>query len=155
MKLKAGFSRRVQRTKNAELNPYSEREHSETLEQGDPNLLPEFINLAELGIIKDFKGGYLFATAYHQHINNPIQRVNKVFNDTILNRVFTNAGKANLWGVEFGTNMKPVKWWQLYLGGNIYNYKISGNIFNNAIAIQNADWVYSVNVSSTSQLSPT
>lgn len=155
MKLKAGYSRRVQRTKNSELNPYPEREHSETLEQGDPDLLPEFINLAELGIIKDFKQGSFFATAYHQHITNPIQRVNKVFTDTILNRVFTNAGKANLWGVEFGSNSKPLKWWQLYVGGNIYNYKISGNIFNNTIAIQNSDWVYSVNVNSTFQLSPT
>jgi len=154
-KLKAGFSRRVQRTKNSELNPFPEREHSETLEQGDPNLLPEFINLAEVGFIKDFSKGSFFVTSYYQHITNPIQRVNKVFTDTILNRVFTNAGKANLFGVEFGANIKPVKWWQLYLGGNIYNYKINGNIFNNTVAIQNADWVYSVNANTTFQLSPT
>src|SRR5690606_38533987 len=61
-KAKAGVSRRVQRTSNFELNPIPEREHSETLEQGDANLLPEFIYLAELGIIRDFKLGSFFTT---------------------------------------------------------------------------------------------
>jgi ferric enterobactin receptor len=154
-KLKAGFSRRVQRTKNTELNPYPEREHSETLEQGDPNLLPEFINLLELGLTKDFKQGSVFATAYYQQVTNPIQRVNKVFNDSILNRVFTNAGKANLWGLEAGTNIKPTKWWQLYVGANIYNYHIDGKIFNNTIAINNSDWVYSINTNTSFQLAKT
>ena len=40
---KLGYSRRVQRNTNLQLNPLPEREHSETLEQGDPNLLPEFV----------------------------------------------------------------------------------------------------------------
>jgi hypothetical protein len=36
---KAAYNCRVQRTTSLELNPLPEREHSETLEQGDPNLL--------------------------------------------------------------------------------------------------------------------
>jgi len=56
-KLKADYSRRIQRTANFELNPFPEREHSETLEQGDPNLLPELVGITEAGIIKDFEGG--------------------------------------------------------------------------------------------------
>ena len=31
------------------MNPFPEREHAETLEQGDPDLRPEFIDLIELG----------------------------------------------------------------------------------------------------------
>src|SRR3546814_1397706 len=49
-RVKAAYSRRVQRSTNNELNPYPEREHSETLEQGDPDILPEFIGLTELGM---------------------------------------------------------------------------------------------------------
>ena len=86
-KAKAGFSRRVQRTNNFELNPIPEREHSETLERGDANLLPEFIYLAEAGLIKNFSSGSVFSTIYYQDIKNPIQRVNSVYADTILNRV--------------------------------------------------------------------
>lgn len=155
VKLKAGYSRRVQRTKNNELNPYPEREHSETLEQGDPDLLPEFIDGLELGLTRNFRLGSFFTTLYHQQVTNPIQRVNKVYNDSILNRVFTNAGRANLWGAEVGGSVKPTKWWQLYAGGNVYKYTIDGNIFNNTIKVNNAAWVYSLNANSSFQFSPT
>ena len=144
-KVKAAFSRRIQRTTNFELNPFPEREHSETLEQGDPNLLPTFTSLAELGIIRDFTNGSLFITAYYQHTKDPVQRLNSIYNDTILNRIYTNAGKANQWGTEAGITAKPAKWLQLYIGGNVYDYHISGVLFNNAIDFSNHGWVYSFN----------
>lgn len=148
---KMGYSKRVQRNNNFELNPIPEREHSETLEQGDPDLLPQFVDLVELGMNHTFKKGTLFATLYYQNIKNPIQRVNSVYADTILNRVFTNAEKARLLGLEFGTNLKPLKWMSLFVGGNVYNYKISGNldILEKTSIVNNSNWVYSVTANST------
>lgn len=152
--VKAGYSKRVQRNNNFELNPIPEREHSETLEQGDPDLLPQFVDLVELGFNHTFKNGTVFTTLYHQNIKNPIQRVNSVYADTILNRVFTNAEKARLFGFEFGTNYKPKKWVSIFVGGNIYNYKISGNlnVLEEISAINNSNWVYSLNANSTFNL---
>ncbi|MRX48796.1 TonB-dependent receptor domain-containing protein [Pedobacter puniceum] len=144
-KLKGGFSRRVQRSTNNELNPYAEREHSETLEQGDPTILPEFINLTELGLIKDFTKGSVFATLYNQQITNVVNRVNSVYADTVLNRIYTNAGDASLWGIETGLNVKPTKWWSAYLGVNIYDYQIKGALFNNTVAVNNSGLAYSIN----------
>ncbi|GGF28607.1 TonB-dependent receptor domain-containing protein [Flavobacterium limi] len=151
---KAGYSKRVQRNNNSELNPIPEREHSETLEQGDPDLLPQFIDLAELGINHTFKKGTLFATLYYQNIKNPVQRVNSVYNDTILNRVYTNAERARLYGVEMGTNLKPWKWVSLYLGANMYNYRINGrlDVLGEASTVDNSDWVYSLNSNCTFSL---
>lgn len=148
---KIGYSKRVQRNNNSELNPIPEREHSETLEQGDPDLLPQFVDLAEVGINHTFKKGTFFSTLYYQNIKNPIQRVNSVYNDTILNRVYTNAENARLYGVEFGTNYKPKKWLALYLGANIYNYKISGDldVLGETSTVNNSDWVYSINANGT------
>lgn len=154
-KLKTAYSRRVQRSKNNELNPYPEREHSETLEQGDPNLLPEFVHLAELGIIKEYKTGSLFLTAYYQQIKNPVNRVNSVFNDTILNRLYTNAGKARLWGMETGITVKPSKKMQLYVDANLYNYKITGSLFGGNVPVNNSKWTYSVNSNASLQLTST
>ncbi|WP_207422485.1 TonB-dependent receptor domain-containing protein [Desertivirga brevis] len=152
LKLKAGYSKRVQRSTNNELNPYPEREHSETLEQGDPKIRPEFVGLAELGLIKDFRKGSVSLTLYNQNIRNVINRVNSVYNDTILNRIFTNAGKANLWGAELGTNFKPVKWYQFYIGANIYDYTLKGSLFNNEVSVNSSSWVYSINTNSNIQL---
>jgi len=157
LKLKAGYSRRIQRTNNYELNPIPEREHSETLEQGDPDLKPSFIDLAELGLTRTFKKGSFFTTVYYQNVKNPIQRVNSVYADTILNRVFTNAGKARSFGLELGTNLQPVKWWSLYLGGNVYNYKVSGdlNVLGSSSVINNANWVFSINANTSFKLNKT
>jgi len=154
-KTKAGLSRRIQRTNNFELNPIPEREHSETLEQGDADLLPEFIYLMELGSIKSFKQGSFFTTLYFQDVKNPIQRVNSVYADTILNRIFTNAGKAHRYGIETGTNLQATKWWQLYLGANLYKYDIKGTLFDNTVNVENSDWVYSINFNTDIQLNPT
>ena len=157
LKLKAGYSRRIQRTNNYELNPIPEREHSETLEQGDPDLKPSFIDLAELGLTRTFKKGSFFTTLYYQNIKNPIQRVNSVYADTILNRVFTNAEKARSFGFEMGANLQPVKWWSLYLGANVYNYKVSGNlnVLGSNSVVNNANWVFSINANTSFKLNKT
>lgn len=147
-KLKAGYSRRIQRTTNNQLNPIAEREHSESLEQGDPDVLPELVDISELGLIKKFRKGSAFSTLYWQGIKNPIQRVNSIYNDSILNRLFTNAGKARSLGLELGTTLQINQWWNLYAGGNIYNYKIKGSVTILGITtpIYNEAWVYSFNV---------
>jgi ferric enterobactin receptor len=154
---KAGYSKRVQRTTNFELNPIPEREHSETLEQGDPDLKPEFVDLAEFGLVRTFNNGSFFATLYYQNVKNPIQRVNSVYADTILNRVFTNADRARSIGLEIGTNLQPVKWWSLYLGGNLYNYTINGilNIVGSKSYVSNSNWVYSINANTNFKLGST
>ena len=152
-KAKAGLSRRVQRTNNFELNPIPEREHSETLERGDANLLPEFIYLAEAGLTKNFSSGSIFSTIYYQDIKNPIQRVNSVYADTILNRVYTNADKASRLGLELGVNYSPAKWAQLYLGANVYRSSVSGLILNYPNPQRNSAWVNSINANMNFQLS--
>jgi outer membrane receptor protein involved in Fe transport len=157
LKLKAGYSRRIQRATNNQLNPIPEREHSETLEIGDPDLKPEFVDLAELGLIKSFEdGGSVFLTAYYMHGKNPMQRVNSVYNDTILFRVYTNVESTESVGFESGLDWDPTKWWELYIGANVYHQKYSGDlkIFDDpVIDVNNSGWGYSFNLNTTFSLS--
>jgi len=150
--VKMSYTRRIKRTNNFELNPLPEREHSETLEQGDAELLPELISTFETGFEKTFAKGSFYATAYYQDVKNPIQRVNKIFNDTILNRVFTNAGRANQVGIETNYTYQINKIWNSLIGGNVYKYGIKGTLFNNSIAIKNSSWVYSINATESFSL---
>ncbi|MEO6287465.1 MAG: outer membrane beta-barrel family protein [Dyadobacter sp.] len=152
---KAGYSKRVQRSTNSELNPFPEREHSETLESGDPDILPELIDLTEIGVVKDFKKGSVFATLYNQRIKNVVNRVNSVYNDTILNRIYTNAGLATSWGLEAGTTFNVNRWWQWYAGGNVYRYKIKGSLFDKNVNVNTSSVVYSINANTTFKVSPT
>jgi outer membrane receptor protein involved in Fe transport len=143
--LKTSYTRRVKRTNNFELNPLPEREHAETLEQGDPNLLPELTGALELGLEKSWQKSNLNFTIYRQDIKNPIQRVNKVYNDTILNRIFTNASRALQIGMEVNVTNSITPYWQSLISGNLYRYKIDGTIFDGAVNVSNASTIYSIN----------
>ncbi|MDH5398473.1 MAG: TonB-dependent receptor family protein [Cyclobacteriaceae bacterium] len=151
--IKASYSKRVERTTTFKMNPFPEREHSETLEQGDPELLPEFIDLVEVGVVKDFGENSLYATGYYRHVKNLINRVNTVYNDSILNRIYSNVGTGTAAGVEYGSEFKIVNGWKLFYGANIYKYIISGTF--DAQPINTNAWVYSINANTTVDFSKT
>ncbi|MGK0328450.1 outer membrane beta-barrel protein [Polaribacter sp.] len=153
-KIKAAYSRRVQRTTTFKMNPFREREHSETLEQGDKNLLPEFVDLVEIGISKRYKkGNSVYATAYLRNVKNLVNRVNEVFNDTILDRIYTNVGRGKSLGLELGAQLKPTENWSNFIGVNVFNFDIHGAYKGDEIS-SNATQ-YSINLNSTYQLNRT
>lgn len=151
--IKGAYSRRVERTTTFKMNPFPEREHSETLEQGDPSLLPEFIDLVETGLVKDFGENSVYATAYYRHVKNLVNRVNTVYNDTILNRIYSNVGNGRSIGMELGLELNPGSNWKVFAGGNLYRYRISGSFDERPI--NNAAWVYSINANTSFDFSPT
>lgn len=141
---KAGYSRRIDRTTTFKMTPFPEREHNETLEQGDAELLPELTDLFELGLVTNFGDNSAFATAYYRHTRDVINRVNTVYNDTILNRIYTNVGDADAVGLELGLMLFPTgKDWRVSLGGNVFRYQIQGEVFGDEVDTGN--WVYSLN----------
>ncbi len=152
LKLKAGYSRRIAHTTSNMMNPFPARRHSEVFEIGDPELLPEYIDGTEIGVIKDFGDNSFFLNIYHKRTRNVINRVNTVYNDTILYRTYTNAGTANAFGGEAGVDLKPAKWWTFYAGVNIYNYRISGNVYNSPVNTSGVN--YSVNANTAFSIRP-
>ena len=151
--LKAAYSRRIERTTTFKMTPFPEREHSETLEQGDAELLPEFIDVVELGLIKNWQDHEAYLTGYWRNTANVVNRVNTIYNDSILNRIYTNAGTATAFGVEMGFTIYPAKWFRLVVGANIFNYRIKGDLFGEAI--NTSSTIYSHNSNALFTLSPT
>jgi len=150
-KIKFTYTKRVQRTTTFKMNPFPEREHSETLEQGDPNLLPEFIDNFEIGYNNSFSKNFsFFSNLFVRKTNNLINRVNTVYNDSILNRIYSNVGNSNLYGLELGLQLKPSNKWNNYFGGNIFYQDIVGEFDN--LSVSTDALVYSFNFNSTYKL---
>lgn len=150
--LKLAYSKRIERTTTFKMNPFPEREHSETLEQGDPNLRPELVDQIELGVShKNTKGDALFSTLYFRKVNHLINRVNTVYNDTILNRIYSNVGKGTTFGAEFGSEFSVRERWKNLASVNLYNYEIEGSFDNKPI--DSKSLIYSINFNSTYRFS--
>ena len=162
--IKMAYSKRVERTTTFKMNSFAEREHSEVFEQGDNTLLPEFIDLVELGVNEKLKGGNsVYATAYFRHLDNVINRVNTLAYqangqviDSIINRVYSNVGKSNSLGLELGATLKPTDNWTNFIGVNVYNYDIDGVLnfrhrdgLERNYDIDSKSTIYSINLNST------
>ncbi|MFP5043057.1 outer membrane beta-barrel protein, partial [Parasediminibacterium sp. JCM 36343] len=75
------------------------------------------------------------------------------FNDTILNRIYTNASYAEQYGVETGLTLHLNNWWQCLVGLNVFESKVSGSIFNGKVAVHNSKLAYTWNTTQTFKLS--
>ncbi|MBL6591706.1 MAG: TonB-dependent receptor [Flavobacteriaceae bacterium] len=147
-KLKLAYSKRVERTTTFKMNPFPEREHTETLEQGDPNLKPELIDQIEIGFEKKLKNNNkIFSSLYLRNTKNVVNRVNTVYNDSILNRIYSNVGNSRTIGIEIGADLNKSKKWKSFIGGNIYNYDLNGSFDNRPIKTNSI--IYSLNLNST------
>ena len=148
LSINMAYSKRIERTTTFKMNPFPEREHSETLEQGDPNLHPELIDQVEFGINKKTKkGNSRFFRIYYRSIKDLINRVNTVYNDTILNRIYSNVGNAKVIGRENGGEYNLGKKLKIFYSTSFYYYIIKGS-FDDQI-INTDDYVYSLNLNST------
>tara|TARA_B100001063_G_scaffold73533_1_gene67693 strand:- start:9728 stop:12211 length:2484 start_codon:yes stop_codon:yes gene_type:complete len=151
-KIKLAYSKRIERTTTFKMNPFPEREHTETLEQGDPNLKPEFIDQLEIGFEKKLNNNNrLFSTLYFRNTKNVVNRVNTVYNDSVLNRIYSNVGNAKTIGFELGAEINKSNKWNSFIGTNVFNYDLKGSFDDKPV--NNNSIIYSLNLNSTYKFS--
>lgn len=120
------YSRRIDRPTTKLMSPFKNHRHAETIENGDPNLLPEIADVFEAGISKSFQDVSFTATAYVNFLKDKVFRVNEIYSRTILGRTYSNAGNSQSTGMEFTTEIKATKNWKIYLSGNLYQFDVQG-----------------------------
>ncbi|MCZ2473292.1 TonB-dependent receptor [Aquirufa ecclesiirivi] len=151
--LRIGYSRRIERPTSKLMSPFKNHRHAETIETGDPNLLPEIANVLELGLSKGFENISFTATAYVNFLQDKVFRVNEIYSRTILGRTYTNAGNSQSTGMEFLTEIRPSKIWKIYLSGNLYQFDVQGNF--RGIETRQSSFNYNLNGNTSLDISPT
>lgn len=125
---RASASRRINRPKSWHLEPFIAWEDPYTVRQGNPDLLPEYIQSYELGYIKDLEKGSFSTEIYFRNINNIRARIQEVYDTNVIVKRPVNAGVSQALGTEFSYNKTIGDWWILDAGVNLFYYKISGEI---------------------------
>lgn len=150
-KLRVGYSRRIDRPTTRLMSPFKNHRHSEFIEVGDPELLPEITNAAEISYSKGWKKVNITATAYFNKVRDKIFRVNDVYSRITLLRTFTNAGNSISAGMEFSSEIKPLSWLRLYVSGNLYQLHVTGIV--KGVDVNQNSFNYNFNGSTTADIS--
>lgn len=135
--LQVNYSRKINRPNFFQLIPFIDFTDSLNLSVGNPNLVPEFTNLIELGYAVQYgKGNSFLATAYGRLTNDLITRYqyripnpNPSKNDSVLITTFANATSSSTIGMELIGKNAITKFWDLTSNVNIFNTDLqAGNL---------------------------
>ncbi len=124
--MQLSYSRRVNRPRHWYLNPFPGYSDSYSVRQGNPALLPEFIDSYELSYNKRIKKSFFNLGAYYRQTNNSMNRIQQLQDDGRILYTFANLDKEFAYGSELSGNFQFFKWWTLYANLNLYSYNLEG-----------------------------
>ncbi|MFP4525503.1 MAG: TonB-dependent receptor domain-containing protein [Bacteroidales bacterium] len=125
----ASYTRRIRRPRGWFLEPFITWSDNYNVRQGNPDLLPEYIDSYELAYQKDFDDKHsVSAELYYNVSENEIERVRSVWRDNIMLTTFDNVGTEYRLGTELRLATQQTEWWESDLVGNFYDYRIKGEI---------------------------
>jgi len=130
------YSRRVNRPRPWDTNPFTDYSNPLNWRRGNPNLLPEDVHSFELSYSKFWPKVTLISTAYMRRTNDLIQRVRSSPNDEgIIITTPQNLTRELSSGFEFISKVDVLKAWNFTTNVNVYHsdiaavpaYDIKGN----------------------------
>jgi len=134
------YTRRIERQRGFFLEPYETWIDAYNVRQGNPDIKPEYIDSYELGYQTAF-GKNLFSTEiYYRVTHNKIERVRSVYDVNVTLHTVKNVGADYALGCEMMLNIDLLKYWNVNLMGNYFNYRIEGTLYSEAFSRQSDNW---------------
>ena len=121
--LTLGYSRRINRPRNGQLNPFADLTNPYSIHKGNPFLKPEFVHVVEFGYTAYLKKLMISTSLYYRYLDDVIRRQLTV-NGNVATVEFDNIAIGQRIGAELMIRYKPYKWWTLMGSGNL-NYTIT------------------------------
>jgi outer membrane receptor protein involved in Fe transport len=136
----ASFTRRIQRPRGWQLEPFETWSDANNVRRGNPSLNDQLVDSYEFGVSTFFDIVSLSAEAYYRISHDKIEFLRSAYGDNITLTTFGNVGKDYSLGSELMANFSLSKFWDVRLMGNIFDYRIEGEIFNEAFSRQSFNW---------------
>ncbi|MDQ3049322.1 MAG: TonB-dependent receptor [Bacteroidota bacterium] len=125
---KASYSRRINRPRTGQLNPFANYVDPLNIRTGNPDLDPEYTDSYEVEGNRIFNKINVTATLYYRYTHDPIQRYRFFDAATGISNVsFENINSAENYGLELILNGNLFKWWSFTLSSNMYQNTIDAS----------------------------
>jgi len=153
-KVQLSYSRRVQRPRGWQVNPFEDVSDDMNRRQGNPNLLPEDIHSFELSYAKFYDKWNFISTGYYRRMKDMMQPYIYDVNPStsVTKSRWENLTNSSVAGLELISKINFTNWLDVTLNGNMYYNKIDGNT---AFDIKKSDALnWNVNMTSNVKILP-
>lgn len=121
------YSRRIDRPRNNQLNPYEDKSDSLNIIKGNPNLKPQFFNSLEAGYSTLFNKTGLVTNVYYRTSSNLISTISNLQPNGITYSTYENVSKGSSYGIDFIVTQPIDDWWRLSGTISYYTNKVEDN----------------------------
>ncbi len=164
--LSVSYSKRINRPKPDQLDPFSNYSDPYNILTGNPNLKPAYTHGVELTHAKSFflkpakkdstfqRTIFFTTTLYYRYSYNVFTRFRTVdsLGRSIVN--FDNLNSGQNIGVEFTNRTSLFRWWNFILSVNLFQNKISGNVPNGEADASTNSFQYNLRLMNTFNITP-
>ena len=134
------YARRIDRPRGWYLEPFQTWTDANNIRIGNPSLKPEYIDSYDLGFQTLFGKTVFSIEGYYRVNHNKIERLRTVYSDNVTLNTIENVGTDYSLGTETMINFDILPGWNVNLLGNLYNYKIEGEIENRDFSRESFTW---------------
>ncbi len=134
------YTRRIERPRGYYFEPFLTWSDAYNVRRGNPDLKPEYINAYEVAFQTFFGRSMFSLEGYYHKTENKIERIRTVYQANVTLHTFDNVGQASNLGVELMLNRDFFRIWNVNLMGNLYQYRIEGNLLGNDFNRDSFNW---------------
>ena len=145
--LRGGYSRRINRPRRWELNPFPSFDDPLNIRQGNPELTPEYIDSFELSAAQITGWGSVSVTPYFRRTTDIIRRISTVRADGVTVRSAQNLDTADAYGAEGVVSFEGLGGLEGYLSLEAYRLQTEGTTNEAALSNDAFGWGGRVNAS--------
>ena len=139
--LQLSYSKRINRPRFWQLNPFSGLSDLRNLTVGNPDLDPMFTNSFELTLLAKPGKFSINPSVYYQHTTNFFEYILQRTAENYFVRTPVNLDTEDRYGVEVSSTYSPANWLRLSLDFNYYKFKQQGNYETVVYDVEDETWL--------------
>lgn len=150
--LQLSYTRRINRPRLGQLNPFRETSFGSTINisQGNPDLNPEFTDSYEFSVVQYLPWATITPSIFYKYTKDDISRQRTLIDSITTLSTFVNYNKVRSYGGEMIVNLSPVKIWNF--NGTFSYYKTEVDATNLTTGLTNSGYSWSTRLMSNLSL---
>lgn len=142
---KVSYSRRVDRPRPWQINPFTNYSDSLNLSYGNPNLQPEYTNSYEMGYSTIFFDFNIYTSLFLKQTNGMITEISNLGTNGITETTYENISSQNNYGTEVLVNGKLFPWWSLNANASYFRTDINDPVLVTGTSNFSYSWTGRIN----------